>query len=280
MPDLSTSVAAHELLDLAQTGRDTFAGPPMLTENRVFGGLVLGQATAAANRTVPADRYLRAVHAEFLREGNPSEPIHYEVTRLRDGRTYTRRQIVACQRDQVIFTQTASYGLDQSEASHQRPAPPAPERPEDLPAAGRLAEPYAWPPWLAAQPEIDVRVAPPSGDRQDYGAIRFWYRYQEPLPDDPQLHGALWLFLSDLSLLASVRLPHEHRSGGRWLSSSLDHACWLHRPVWCTSWLRVDQISDRTEAGFGVATAKVFDLEGHHVSTIAQHGVLRRPRVS
>jgi acyl-CoA thioesterase-2 len=269
----------HELLELDSDGHGGFIGRPMKVGDRVYGGLVLGQSVAAANATIPADRLLRSVHAEFIREGKPSEPVRYQVNRIRDGRTYTRRQVTASQRGEVIFLQTGSYSLDSEGPSHQRPAPAVSEHPAELPEVSALpVEDYAGPQWLAGQPEIDIRVAPRDEGHGQYGLTRFWYRYREPLPDDPLLHAALWSFLSDMSLLVSVRLPHVRKSRGPWLTSSLDHVSWLHGRIRCTDWLRVDQVSDRMEAGFGVATAKVFDQQGRQVSTIAQHGLMRWPR--
>jgi acyl-CoA thioesterase II len=271
----------HQLLDLERAGDDIFLGRVMSAPGRVFGGLVLGQAVAAANATIAEGRQLKALHAEFIREGDPSEPIHYRVERIRDGRTYTRRQVRASQRDQVIFLQTSSYGLDQPGPSRQLPTAPPVEDPDALPdLAPSLHGIYAGPAWLAAQPEIDLRMVATDADAERYGRIRFWYRYRAPMADDPLRHAALWAFFSDMSLLTSARLTHNDGSAAvsRWRTSSLDHALWLHGPVRCTSWLRVDQACDRVDAGFGVATARVFDEHGTQVSTIAQHGLIRAPR--
>lgn len=268
----------HQLLDLDPAGDGSFLGKPMPLRDRVFGGLVLGQSVAAANATVPAGRLLRSMHAEFIREGSPSEPICYRVSKIRDGRTYSRREVTARQRDELIFLQTSSYGLDQAGPSRQRPAPLVPEHPSDLPMM--TASPdgkHAGPAWVGGRPEIDMRMAPAHDEQELYGTARVWYRYREPLPDDPMLHAALWAFFSDMTLLSSLRLPYEGRSGALSLrrTSSLDHALWLHGRIRCTDWLRVDQVSDRVDTGFGLATAKVFDEHGKHVSTIAQHGLIR-----
>lgn len=269
----------HQLLDLDPVGDGSFLGPPMPLRDRVFGGLVLGQSVAAANATVPDGRLLRSMHAEFIREGNPSEPICYRVSRIRDGRTYSRREVTARQQDELIFLQTSSYGLDQAGPSRQRPASLVPEHPGDLPVM--TASPdgkNAGPAWVGGRPEIDMRMTSAHDEQELYGTARLWYRYREPLPDDPMLHAALWAFFSDMTLLSSVRLPSQGRRPGalaRWRTSSLDHALWLHGRVRCTDWLRVEQVADRVDSGFGLATAKVFDEHGTHVSTIAQHGLIR-----
>ena len=271
----------HQLLDVEPAGDDVFLGQVMRAPGRVFGGLVLGQAAAAANTTVAGGRQLKALHAEFIREGDPSEPIQYRVERVRDGRTYTRRQITASQRNQVIFLQTSSYGVDQPGPSRQFPAAMPAEDPAALPdLAPSLHGIYAGPAWLAAQPEIDLRMVAGDPEAERFGRIRFWYRYRAPLPDDPLRHAALWAFFSDMSLLTSARLTHNDGPAevSRWRTSSLDHALWLHGPVCCTGWLRVDQECDRVDSGFGVATARVFDEHGTQVSTIAQHGLIRAPR--
>src|SRR6201994_4648168 len=96
--------ALLELLDLEQIELDIFRGTsPDETVQRVFGGQVAGQALVAAGRTVPAERHVHSLHAYFLRPGDPTIPIIYEVDRIRDGKSFTTRRVVAVQHGKAIF---------------------------------------------------------------------------------------------------------------------------------------------------------------------------------
>src|SRR5947208_573139 len=76
---------------------------------RVFGGQVAGQALMAAARTVDAGRPIQSLHAYFLRPGDPTVPILYQVDRIRDGRSFTTRRVVAIQHGEAIFHMAASF---------------------------------------------------------------------------------------------------------------------------------------------------------------------------
>ena len=100
------------LLDLEQLELNLFRGvSPPLSPTRVFGGQVAGQALVAAGRTVPADRDVHSLHAYFIRPGDPTIPIVYETERVRDGRSFTTRRVLAIQRGEAIFALSASFQL-------------------------------------------------------------------------------------------------------------------------------------------------------------------------
>jgi len=116
-----------ELLDLEQIELDIFRGrSPDEQRQRVFGGQVAGQALVAAGRTVPPDRPVHSLHAYFLRPGDPNVPILYEVDRIRDGRSFTTRLVVAIQHGRAIFNMSASFHVDEPGLSHQLPMPDVP----------------------------------------------------------------------------------------------------------------------------------------------------------
>src|SRR5712691_3299022 len=126
-----------ELLDLEPLEVNLFRGlSPQSNWQRVFGGQVIGQALVAATRTVEA-RAAHSMHAYFLLGGDPKVPIIYEVDRIRDGKSFTTRRVVAIQHGQAIFTMAASFHVDEEGLTHQAPMPEiAP--PESLPDESML----------------------------------------------------------------------------------------------------------------------------------------------
>src|SRR5437870_1382819 len=185
-----------DLLDLEQIEVNIFRGrSPEERVQRVFGGQVAGQALVAAGRTVPSDRLVHSLHSYFIRPGDPAVPIVYEVDRVRDGRSFTTRRVVAIQHGKPIFSLSASFQLDQPGIDHQSAMPDVPA-PETLPT---LEERYADSPDAAAAffrmlpRPIDLRYVddPPwqqhkKGPRT--GSSRVWMRANGRLPDDPLLH--------------------------------------------------------------------------------------------
>ena len=78
----------------------------------MFGGQVAAQALMAAGRTVEIGR-VHSLHAYFLRPGDPTVPILYEVDRIRDGRSFTTRRVVAIQHGRAIFNMSVSFHVDE-----------------------------------------------------------------------------------------------------------------------------------------------------------------------
>ena len=121
------------LLDLEAIEVNLFRGvSPDENRQRVFGGQVAGQALVAATRTVQADRRVHSLHAYFLRPGDPTVPILYEVDRIRDGRSFTTRRVVAIQHGRPIFNLSASFHISEQGFSHQFDKPTDVAPPEDL----------------------------------------------------------------------------------------------------------------------------------------------------
>src|SRR5947208_16514373 len=119
-------------LDLEEIEVNTFRGrSPQDERQRVFGGQVAGQALVAAGRTI-AGRDVHSLHAYFLRPGDPSIPILYEVDRIRDGRSFTTRRVVAIQHGRPIFNLSASFHIVEDGFEHQAPMPDVPD-PDSLP---------------------------------------------------------------------------------------------------------------------------------------------------
>src|SRR5690348_9952900 len=201
-----------ELLDLEQIEVNIFRGnSPDENRQRVFGGQVAGQALVAAGRTVPEERHVHSLHAYFLRPGDPTVPIVYEVDRIRDGRSFTTRRVVAIQHGRAIFNLSASFHVHEQGLEHQTAMPDAPD-PESLPTwkermaefADRLGD------WLEQPRPIDWRyVSPPARHREPREPRQqVWLRADRRLPDDPLLHACIVAYASDMTLLDTVVLPH------------------------------------------------------------------------
>ncbi len=271
------------LLDLERIEQDIFRGvSPAESSVRVFGGQVAGQALVAAGRTVPSDRPVHSLHAYFIRPGDPSVPIVYEVDRTRDGRSFTTRRVVAVQHGKPIFSLSASFQIDEDGIDHAEPMPGVPA-PETLPTYGEqlngLLQKLGP---LATQPRpIDVRyVTDPPWVRRDTGEhearSQVWMRADGGLPDDDLLHVCMAAFASDLTLLDSVLARHGVYWGLDSVSgASLDHAMWFHRRFRADEWLLYDCSSPSASGARGLATGRFYTRDGKLVATVVQEGLLR-----
>ncbi|MGW9429740.1 acyl-CoA thioesterase [Streptomyces decoyicus] len=285
------------LLALERIEQDIFRGQsrPSVVP-RVFGGQVAAQALVAAGRTVPEDRPPHSLHAYFLRPGDPGAPIVYTVDRIRDGRSFTTRRVVAVQHGQPIFHLSASFQVTEDGLEHQEPMPPAPD-PLELPTAAemlpryadRFVDPGVAERLLESRAAIDLRYvdAPPFGT---VGEVRdprsqVWFRTQGKLDDNgeiprPLLDICLVTYVSDMTLLDSILLAHG-RGGwavGDVVGASLDHAMWFHRPPRADEWLLYDQESPTAQGGRGLGKGRIFTADGQLAVSVIQEGVIRVPR--
>lgn len=274
--------ALIRLLDLERLEDNLFRGvSPENSTMRVFGGQVAAQALTAVGRTVPIDRRVHSLHAYFLRPGDPSIPIVFDVDRIRDGKSFTTRRVVAIQHGKAIFVLSASFQLDQPGVDHSEPMPSVP-RPELLPTfaeraqavpnstgIGRIPRPFdvryvTDPPWQnGSTPQRDARN-------------RVWFRSYDQLPDDQLLHVCMLAYLSDLTLLDSILATHGLGWSSDKLSlASLDHAMWFHRPIRVDDWVLYDTHSPSASGSRGLASGHFFDSSGAMLATVVQEGLVR-----
>ncbi|RHW24014.1 acyl-CoA thioesterase II [Nocardioides immobilis] len=268
------------LLDLRNAGVATFTGRlPATTRARVFGGYVLGQALAAAGRTVGPARRPHSLHASFLRPGDPRVPIDYEVESLREGRAFSTRAVRASQGSTLICTMTASFHVDEPGLDFQRTGRTAPP-PDTLPKhTENLGE---WPDIYAEWSALDIRRVPPQpvpspNDPDASSSARAWLRTTAPLPDDALLHTCLLACISDLTLLSVVLVPHGisalHEG---YTLASLDHSIWFHRPGRVDEWLLYDQTVPSTSNALGLAHGRLRTADGTLIASVAQEGLFRK----
>src|SRR4030088_3549706 len=131
-----------DILDLEPLEVNLFRGrSPQSRWQRVFGGQVIGQALVAACRTVDdvAARPPHSLHAYFLLAGDPKVPIIYEVDRIRDGKSFTTRNVVAIQHGHAIFSMAVSFHRDEPGMQHQAKMPDVPG-PEELPSESEIKQ--------------------------------------------------------------------------------------------------------------------------------------------
>jgi acyl-CoA thioesterase II len=278
-----------DVLDLEAIEVNIFRGvSPDDKRQRVFGGQVAGQALVAAGRTVAdesqpgIDRAVHSLHAYFLRPGDPTVPILYEVDRIRDGRSFSTRRVVAIQHGRAIFNLSASFHRHEEGVTHQTPMPPAPD-PESLPTFKERMAPFAEQlgDWYTRPRPIDVRyVTEPkrtSASTDLPPRQQVWLRADGVLPDDPLLHACVVAYASDMSLLDSVIMPHGLTWDGGGQMASLDHAMWFHRPFRADDWLFYDQVSPSAAGARGLAIGTIFSRDGRLVVSVVQEGLIRPP---
>jgi acyl-CoA thioesterase II len=256
--------ALVKLLDLEVIEVNIFRGlSPDESRQRVFGGQVAGQALVAAARTVEADKRIHSLHAYFLRPGDPSVPILYEVDRIRDGRSFVTRRVVAIQHGKAIFNLAASFHRDEPGLAHQFPPP------DDLPGPDDL------PPARAPESAIDARYVAARPDERP-PVQRVWLRADGRLPDDPVLHTCVLTYASDMTLLDTTLLPHRGQfDETKLMMASLDHAMWFHRPFRADEWLLYAQDTPSGGGGRGLGRGLIFTHDGSLVVSVVQEGLIR-----
>jgi acyl-CoA thioesterase-2 len=275
------------LLALERIEENLFRGQSQdLGWGTVFGGQVLGQALSAAAQTVATGRPAHSLHAYFLRPGDVTKPIVYDVDRIRDGSSFTTRRVVAIQSGQAIFNLAASFQKEEEGFQHQDPMPPV-ERPDALPSEQERLAPYAkrLPKILreraVAERPFEIRPVGGGGDpflpSPSEPARRVWFRAAGKLPDNAALHRYLLAYASDYSFLTTSLLPH----GVTWLTpgmqvASIDHVMWFHRPFRADEWLLHVMDSPTASGARGLVRGRVFTEDGRLVASTAQEGLIRQ----
>jgi acyl-CoA thioesterase-2 len=277
------------LMDLQPAGADRWiARSPANGWKRVFGGQVLAQALVAAERSVEG-RAPHSLHAYFILGGDPAEPIELSVERVRDGRSFSVRRVVARQRGEIMFVMSVSFQVEEEGAlNHQLPMPevPTPEATPD-PVALAAALPDAQQAraldFFERISPIQLRPLDPRRYRPStpgvFGEPRqnLWIRLKGPLPDDPAIHRAALVYLSDMTLIDTVLVAHGHSiTRGLFQTASLDHVVWLHRPFRADDWLLYAQDSPSAQGSRGLTRGSLYTRDGVLAATTAQEGLVRR----
>ena len=266
-----------DILHLSPHGADTFvASGPRYPWGGLYGGQIVARALQAATETVDPGFVAHSLRAYFIRRGDHTEPVRYEVDRIRNGRSFCTRRVVARQSVGAILNLEASYHAPEPAADIETVAiPPGVPGPDEL-------EQTSW------TPVFERCFVPP--DRLDLegragsGRAAAWLRVTEPLGDAPEVHqGGLAYLSDDLPTDAVVRAHPVGREPKEVIDASLfvaslDHAIWFHRPFRADRWNLYDFTCQTFVGGRGLSTGHVFDASGTHVATVAQEVLLRDTR--
>jgi acyl-CoA thioesterase-2 len=253
------------VFELEPHGPDTFVGEsPAYEWGRIYGGLVVAQALWAGTQTVRPEHRVHSLHAYFILGGDLAEPVRYEVDRVRNGRSFTTRRVIARQSAGAILTLACSF-----QAIEEGPETQSGRLPEDLPS------PEDGPHELDAgadRVDIEIPASPPRS--------LCWARYPAPLPDDPRIQPCALAYLSDMNAMSAVHASYPQPKSDDMMGASLDHAMWFHRTGRADDWVLLDMAGHGMVGSRGLATGLVFDRSGTHLATVAQEGLLRAPRRS
>lgn len=276
-----------KLLDVEQIENDFYRG--MATPGgagRMFGGQALGQSVMAAMRTVPDDRILHSLHAYFIRAGDATAPVLYQIHRDRDGRSFNTRRVVALQNGKPILNLSCSFQVEESGLSHHPDMPDDFPQPDDLPSEAELNERHAdklperLRHYLMVNRPVELRpciLRAPYDHTPRPPRYGMWFRAKEPLPDDANTHRAALAFASDMGLLAVSMMPHgKGFSDADMQCASLDHALWLHGDLRMDDWLLYATDSPWAGGARGFARGQIFTRDGRLVAETAQEGLIRQ----
>ncbi|HYG94596.1 MAG TPA: acyl-CoA thioesterase II [Nocardioides sp.] len=269
-----------DLLDLERLDVDLFRGrQPDTVRQRVYGGQVAAQALIAASRTVDQDFHVHSLHSYFLLPGDYQVPIIYDVERIRDGRSFLTRRVVARQHGRSIYYQTLNFQRPEEGFEHQD-AMPSVKPPEDGMDLVELMQERGADDGLAKEwAALDVRWLgnsrhglDPDPDRPS--KTQQWIRIDGRLSADPIEHLATFTYASDVSLLGAALAAHD-TDPTKVQMASLDHTIWFHRPFRADEWWLYDQWSPSASGARGLSLGRVFTQDGTLVATVAQEGLIR-----
>ncbi len=274
-----------ETLDIEKLEENLFRGrSPKDSWQRVFGGQVVGQALVAATRTVE-DRFAHSLHGYFIRPGDPTIPIIYEVDRARDGRSFTTRRVVAIQHGNPIFTMSASFQVDEEGFDHQFDMPDVPQ-PEDLPSDAELKAKL-----MDKMPE-HIRKFWQRDRPIEFRPVQFrdymnpkkqepfqnlWFRTTSNPDADRALNQCILAYASDMTLIDNCLLPHGRSFLDKDLKlASLDHTMWFHRQFEFDDWMLYVQDSPSASGSRGFNRGSIYDRSGRLIASVAQEGLIRQ----
>ena len=278
------SLTLTETLQLEPIEMNLFRGTsPDMSPGRIFGGQVIAQSLLAAYETVE-DRVCHSLHCYFIRPGDPTVPIVFEVDRSRDGGSFTTRRVIAIQHGKQIFNLAASFKSPEEGLAHQAQMPAGPhwsELPDEAEAAREFLKtaPEEAKRWFRRPQPIEMR----SADARNYylsgpkaPVAQSWFRCRTPIGDDAHMHQVILAYASDMNLLSTAMRPHQvHWQTPGFQSASLDHAMWFHSPTDFNKWHLYTHDSPSASDGRGLIRGAIYAEDGRLVASVAQEGLMR-----
>jgi acyl-CoA thioesterase-2 len=268
------------LFELQTLAPDHYLGESLdLGFRNLFGGHILGQALRAAGNTCD-DRSVHSLHAYFIRGGDPRQPIHYNVERIRDGNSFSVRRVTASQNDKTILTLATSFQVEEAGFEHQATMPDVPP-PESLTihrdSTRTVSEDDDQ---ITSDRAIEIRHVDPLD--HFHPEIRppsqcTWFRAVGAIADQQSLHRCLLAYASDFGLMATCMRPHGVTYyQPSMVTASLDHAMWFYQDVRLDEWLLYVCESPAAGHGRGINHGNIFRRDGTLVACVAQEGLFRR----
>ncbi|WP_364518771.1 acyl-CoA thioesterase [Nocardioides sp. LML1-1-1.1] len=273
-----------DLLDLERLDTDLYRGQqPETIRQRVYGGQVAAQALIAASRTVEEGFQVHSLHSYFLLPGDYTIPIIYDVERIRDGRSFTTRRVLARQHGRPIYYQTVNFQRPEEGLEHQDVMPEVKPPEEGLDLMELMTERGSDDGLSKEWAALDVRWIGNSAygldpDPMHPSKTQVWIRVDGRLTDDPMEHLATFTYASDVSLLGATLAAHPEDGPDKVQMASLDHTIWFHRPFRADEWWLYDQWSPSASGARGLALGRIFTQDGTLVATVAQEGLIRPRR--
>ncbi|MFN3237629.1 MAG: acyl-CoA thioesterase [Pseudomonadales bacterium] len=268
-----------DILDLEIIDANLFRGQNDTEDRpRLFGGQVLAQAIAAANRTVTEDRLCHSAHGYFLRPGRMDLPVLYRIERIRDGRSFTTRRIVALQNSEAIFSMDASFQVLEAGLAHQMSAPDVPG-PEDLrndiEVMKEKGVTHSWA--LRPRPFECRSIAQLEPTEQNRVENPVWIKFLGDVPEKSSHQQQLLAYASDMGFVGTAFLPHQETADRNHIQmASLDHALWFHADPDLTDWLLFYRECSNTEAARGYIRGSFYNRDGVLIASAMQEGLIRQ----
>lgn len=259
-----------QMMALEPHGPDVYVGTgPKYPWGGLYGGQIVAQGLRAAQLTVDDEFVLHSIHAYFIRMGSHTEPVRFEVDRIRNGRSFCTRRVVARQATGAILNLACSFQRPEDGVMVQS------VKMADVPGPDGLVDDSWSTMFERRNPGPDVAAAQP-------GAwAGLWMR--APGAVTPDLAHAALAYLSDDVPTDAVLPQHPEalpagENHDRFMVASLDHAIWFHRPFDPTQWHLFDATSQGFGNGRGLSVGHVFAADGVHVATVTQEVLLRLAR--
>ncbi|WP_448213986.1 acyl-CoA thioesterase II [Colwellia sp. MEBiC06753] len=250
----------------------------------LFGGQVMGQALSAAQETVETERQVHSLHSYFLRAGDASKPVVYEVEELRNGRSFSARRIQAIQNGKTIFYMTASFqapevGLDHQDSMPEVPNPEEVSSYQDFIFEHQDILPEKIRGKFLSEKPIEIKPI----DQYNWvnpekmpAKCNMWIKTNGDLPDDLRIHTNMLAYTSDFHFLPTALFPHGQTHWNPNLQiATIDHTMWFHRPFRFDDWLLYVIDSPSATSGRGLVKGQIFNRQGELVASTMQEGVIR-----
>lgn len=251
----------------------------------LFGGQVMGQALSAAQETIAEDRFVHSLHSYFLRAGDASKPVVYEVESIRDGASFSTRRVQAIQNGKAIFYMTASFqhmeqGFEHQDKMPEVPAPEGLNSIQDFIIENQQSLPEAMREKFVAEKPIEMRPVQQYNwlsPEKTGSTMQMWIKANGELPDDIRIHTYMLAYTSDFHFLPTALQPHgiSHWQPNFQIAT-IDHAMWFHRPFRFDDWLLYCMDSPTASNGRGLVRGQIFNRQGELVASTMQEGVIRQ----